>query len=243
MKVVAIIQARLGSSRLPGKVLKDLGGESLLSRVVHRSQRAKLIGEIIVATTTEQQDEQIVSESERLGVSVFRGQELDVLDRYYQAAMKFNADAIVRITSDCPLVDPEVIDKIIGSYLSAGVDYASNILDRTYPTGLDAEVFGMNALARAWKEANQSFQRVHVTPYIYQNPNLFLLRSVVGDKDYSAYRWTVDTPEDLEFVRTMYDRLGNRDTFNWRDALGIMAEHPGIAKINRHIHQKALQEG
>jgi spore coat polysaccharide biosynthesis protein SpsF len=243
MKVVAIIQARMGSTRLPGKVLKDLGGESVLSRVVRRSQRAKLIDEIIVATTTEPQDEQIVSESERLGVSVFCGQEQDVLDRYYQAAMKFKADAIVRITSDCPLVDPEVIDKIIGSYLSAKVDYASNILDRTYPTGLDVEAIGMNALARAWKEANESFQRVHVTPYIYQNPNLFVLRSVVGDKDYSAYRWTVDTREDLEFARTMYDRLGNRNTFSWRDALGVLAQNPVLADINRHIHKKALQEG
>ena len=153
MKLIAIVQARMGSTRLPGKVLKDIHGRTMLARVVRRVGRSKLIDEVVVATTTEPDDKVIVEECELLGVSCFRGSEQDVLDRYYSTAKAFFADSIVRITSDCPLIDPDIIDKVIQAYLKEGPDYAGNSLVCTYPRGLDVEVFSMQALEKAWREA------------------------------------------------------------------------------------------
>lgn len=243
MKVVAVIQARTGSKRLPGKVLADIGGETMLARVVHRTQRTRQLDEVVVATTVKEMDEAIVSEANKLGVPVFRGDEQDVLDRYYQAALIHRADVVVRITSDCPLIDPEVIDRVVGAFLNETPDYASNGLIRTYPWGLDTEVITLESLARAWREARELYQRTHVTPYIYQHPGKFRLLSVRNDVDYSAYRWTVDTPEDLDFVRAVYARLGAAEKFSWREVLEVLAREPALTELNSHIRQKALEEG
>jgi spore coat polysaccharide biosynthesis protein SpsF len=243
MRMVAIIQARMGSTRLPGKVLMDIGGQTMLARVVSRVRRSTLIDEIVVATTINEKDDPIVTECRNLGVPYFRGSEEDVLDRYYQAALAHKAEGIVRITSDCPLIDPGEVDKVVREFLSQEPDYASNSLERTYPRGLDAEVMTMEGLAKAWQEAKEFYQRVHVTPYIYQNPRLFRLCSVKANKDYSSYRWTVDTSEDLSLVRTVYARLACKDVFSWRDALDILEDEPQLAELNRHVGQKNIEEG
>ena len=243
MKVVVLIQARMASTRLPGKVLRDLGGASLLARVTRRVQRASLPQEVSVATTVKPADDAILAETQRLGVAAFRGDEQDVLDRFYQAALARQADAVVRITADCPMIDPGLIDDVVSKFLEKRPDYASNCLERTYPRGLDTEIMSVEALARAWKSATEPSQRAHVTPYFYQNPAQFRLLSVRAEQDYSRHRWTVDTPEDLEFARAVYARLNNRDDFTWRDVLRLVHEDPGMEEINREVRQKELHEG
>ena len=240
--IVAVIQARMGSSRLPGKVLKDINGRTMLARVVRRVSRSTLVNKVIVATTTASTDKAIIDECESLGIPSFRGSEQDVLDRYYRAAKLFFAEAVVRITSDCPLVDPEIIDQVIQAFRKDGADYASNTMVSTYPRGLDVEVFTFSALEKAWREAHESYQRVHVTPYFYQNPELFRLVPVIGVEDNSNYRWTVDTEEDLDLVRTVYARMDRDDSFSWRDVLNLMKIEPELMDINRHIQQKSLEE-
>ena len=243
MKTVVIIQARMGSTRLPGKVLKDIGGQTMLARVVRRTQRAKTLDEVLVATSIDATDEPVVTECNKLEVPVFRGAEDDVLDRYYHAAQAHRAQTIVRVTSDCPLIDPGVIDKVVNAFLKAEPDYASNIIERTYPRGLDTEVVSLPALKRAWQHATEHYQRIHVMPYFYQNADLFHLLSVVNDEDFSAYRWTVDTPEDLSFIRKVYERLGNDSDIAWTDVLALLAREPALAELNIAIRQKALHEG
>jgi len=243
MRVVAIIQARLGSSRLPGKVLQDIDGSTMLARVVRRSQRAVSLHDVVVATTAERADDAVVAECRKLGVPCVRGDEQDVLDRYYQAAQACRAQAVVRITSDCPLIEPEVIDKVVQAFLNARPDYASNTLERTYPRGLDTEVMTLSALECAWRQATEPYQRIHVTPYLYQNPDQFRLLSVTNEEDYSGYRWTVDTLEDLALVREVYGRLGGGDAIHWTDVLALLAREPQLAELNRAIGQKALHEG
>jgi len=243
MKIAAIIQARMSSTRLPGKVLMDVGGETVLARVVRRLRRAALIEEIVVATTSSTADHLIVRECQRLSVRVFRGEENDLLDRYYHAAQGISAEGIVRITSDCPLIDPEITDNTIRSFQECRPDYASNALQRTYPRGLDTEVMTWDALARAWREARLSYQRVHVTPYIYENPDRFDILPVKGEADYSSHRWTLDTAEDLAFIRAVYDRVDNDDSFSWRDVLALLEREPELVELNRDVMQKALHEG
>jgi spore coat polysaccharide biosynthesis protein SpsF len=240
MKIVAIVQARMGSTRLPGKVLMDLGGKTVLARVVARLRRAILIDQIVVATTDSVIDNAIIRECQRLQVEYFRGSENDVLDRYYQAANSCEAQIVVRITADCPLIDAEVVDDVIRVLLSRG-DYASNTLARTYPRGLDAEVFTIAALERAWQDAHEPHQREHVTPYFYEHTEIFELTSLRGRIDYSRYRWTLDTAEDLELLRTIYARLDNRDDFHWLRAVRVMEDEPDLAERNVHVVQKALQ--
>ena len=201
MRVIAIVQARMGSTRLPGKVLRQLGGQTVISRVIERVRRFSLIDDLLIATTTDPADDAIVKEAGRCGVQVFRGSEDDVVERYYRAACQARADVVVRITSDCPLIDPEVSDYTIQRFLEERPDYASNALERTYPRGLDTEVVMFSALERAWKEASEPYQRAHVMPYLYQNPDKFRLLSVKGEVDFSGYRWTLDTSEDLEFLQ------------------------------------------
>lgn len=243
MRRVAVIQARMGSTRLPGKVLADIGGETMLGRVVARARRASTLDEVVVATSTLPEDEAVAREAVRLGAPVFRGDEQDVLDRYHGAAREFRADVVVRITADCPLVEPEVVDLVGAEFARAAADYASNNMPPTYPRGLDVEVFTADALARAWREAREPYQRVHVTPYIYQHPELFQLLPVRSERDYSGQRWTVDTPEDLTFVRAVYERLGNSDLVTWRDVLALLDREPELTHLNQHVRQKALEEG
>jgi len=242
MRVVAIIQARMGSTRLPGKVLADLQGRTMLARVVERLQCASGLDELLVATTDRPQDDAVVAECRKHSIAVARGDQEDVLDRYYRAAQLVKAEIVVRITSDCPLIDPEITEKTVAAFLTARPDYASNFLVRSYPRGLDTEVFSMETLARAWREASLPYQRAHVTPYIYENPAKFKMVSVAGEGDFSGYRWTVDTPEDLEFVRAIYKHFENQ-RFGWRDILELLEREPELVEMNRAIAQKALHEG
>jgi spore coat polysaccharide biosynthesis protein SpsF len=233
----------MGSTRLPGKVLNDLGGETVLARVVHRTRRARLVDEVVVATSTEPADDAIFHECEFLSVACFRGDEMDVLDRYYRAAQKFSADAIVRITADCPLIDPELIDTTVRAFLAEKPDYATNALIVTYPRGLDVEVFTSDALALAWRYSKETFQRHHVTPYLYEIFGRFKVVSLTADRDYSSCRWSVDTAEDLELIRAIYSHFGERDNFGWREVLRLMESQPKLAELNSHVRQKTLQEG
>ena len=242
MNIVAIIQARMGSSRLPGKVLMDLGGETTLARVVRRLQRSRQVTKIVVATTTARGDQAIIRECEHLQVVCFRGEEQDVLDRYYQAASANAADAVVRVTSDCPLIDPELVDETVEVFRDEHADYASNVFPRTYPRGLDTEVFSFDALDRAWREAREAHQREHVTPYLYEHPQIFKLASLSGAADYSRYRWTLDTREDLELLRAIYSRFHGRDDFSWQEVLRLMEREPELAELNSQVLQKSVRE-
>ncbi len=241
MKIVAIVQARMGSTRLPGKVMMDLLGEPVLVRDVNRLQRSQLLDKIVIATTDLPADDQIVSLCKERGWSYSRGDENDVLDRYYQTAQASNADVIVRITSDCPMIDPEVVDAVIRAFLNLPrVDYVSNTLPpRTFPRGLDTEVMTFEALERAWKDDKDPNLREHVTPYIYRNPDKFQVQGVVNDRDLSLHRWTLDTPEDLAFIRAVYRHFEN-DHFSWVNVLEFLDEHPEIMNINREIRQKEM---
>jgi spore coat polysaccharide biosynthesis protein SpsF len=239
-KTVCIIQARMGSTRLPGKVLKPLLGKPMLWWVVQRVRKARYLDEVVVATTALDRDDTLADFCREQDIPCYRGSEDDVLDRYYQAARKFHATHIVRITSDCPLIDPGVIDCVAAAFFSAGprVDYASNITTRTYPRGLDTEVFSNAVLAQAWRE-DQSAWREHVTPYIHQQPEKFRLLEVSNRVDFSRFRWTVDTPEDFALIEQIYGAFGNGD-FDWQEALIEMEAHVDWAAINAHIEQKKL---
>ena len=242
-RVVAIIQARLGSTRLPGKVLAPLAGASMLARVCRRVARAMLVDEVLVATTRHERDDAIVDECARLGFGVFRGSEHDVLDRYYHAAQAARADLIVRVTSDCPLIDPGVIDRVVRAMLSRRGDYAANVLMRTFPRGLDTEVVTARALERAWRDARESYERVHVMPYFYRHPEWFRLVSVTGPHELGHWRWTVDSPEDLAFVREIYQRMNGQDDFTWRDVRRLLERQVELTEINAHVPQKQMVEG
>jgi spore coat polysaccharide biosynthesis protein SpsF len=232
----------MGSTRLPGKVLLDLAGQSVLARVVGRLRQTATIQEVVIATTQQAADDAIVEECRRLDVPVFRGQEQDVLDRYYQAGLAAKAQVVVRVTSDCPLIDPEITDKVVRSFLQQTPDYASNTQRRTYPRGLDSEVMAWAALSEAWHNAKEDYERVHVTPYLYGHPEKFRLLHVVGEHDYSEHRWTLDTPADLELIRAIYARVGDVENFSWREVLRLLEREPWLAEINRSIVQKALHE-
>jgi spore coat polysaccharide biosynthesis protein SpsF len=242
MKVVAIIQARMGSTRLPGKVMKDIVGTTMLDRVFSRTSRSSSVDEVLIATSMLPQDEPIVGECERLGATCFRGSENDVLDRYFKAAKSRNASIVVRITSDCPLIDPQVVDRVVEELISSGADYSSNTVSRTYPRGLDTEAMKAEALQSAWEKADRPHQREHVTPYIYQNPSLFRIHHVTIEEDLSSLRWTVDTREDLEFARKVFEHLSSNTEFTWRDVMSLLKENPDIAALNSHIRQKGLED-
>ncbi|MEI9476447.1 MAG: glycosyltransferase family protein [Deltaproteobacteria bacterium] len=241
MSIIAIIQARMGSTRLPGKVLSDLAGEPLLARVVNRTRRAQTLDQVLVATTTKPADEPIVRLCEVRGWPFFRGSEEDVLDRYYRAARDHVAEVVVRITSDCPLIEPAIIDWVVREFFEKGpLDYTSNTIPpRTFPRGLDVEVFTFAALERAWREDQNPAWREHVTPFLYRNPCKLRVHSVINPIDYSSMRWTVDTPEDLNFVRRIYECFGH-DRFSWQEVLNLLIQHPDLGEINRDIPQKEV---
>ena len=232
----------MGSSRLPGKVLLDLGGETVLSRVVQRIRRATLVEEVVVATTTSAVDHAVVEESARLGVRSFRGSERDVLDRYLSAAKYLGADTIVRITSDCPLIDPDLVDAVVKKFTQENADFACNVWPRTYPRGLDAEVCTISALAKVWRLADQPHQREHVTPLFYERQDLFRFASVQNQVDLSRHRWTLDTPEDLALIRSIYSSFGNRGDFSWSAVLALFERLPELSGINAHVIQKTMRE-
>lgn len=240
MNVVAIVQARMGSTRLPGKVLMDLAGRSVLERVLRRLRRSSRLSEILVATTISGRDELIVRECERLHTPCFRGSEPDVLDRYYRAALVAKADAVVRITSDCPLIDAEVVDETVAKLLAERADYVNNCSPRTFPRGLDTEAFTVAALSQAWEEAYEPHEREHVTPYLYAHPDIFRLSFFAGVTDYSQYRWTLDTIEDFELLNAIYSHFEGDDRFSWREVIQLMEREPKLSSLNSHILQKPL---
>jgi spore coat polysaccharide biosynthesis protein SpsF len=243
MTAVAIIQARMGSSRLPGKILAELAGQPMLARCVARLGRAQMLDDLLVATTTSPVDDVTTELCATRGWRCFRGSEDDVLDRYYQAARLQDMDVVVRVTSDCPFIEPEIVDRVIREFSERqpDVDYASNVIpERTYPRGLDVEVFTVRALERAWREDDNAAWREHVTEYITRNPDRFRLHGVCHPENLSQWRWTVDTAEDLRFARLIYTAFGH-DLFSWRDVLVLLAEHPEWAEINRDIPQKSVE--
>ena len=231
----------MGSARLPGKVMAGILGRPMLAHVVDRCRRAGTLDGVIVATTTLTPDDEIARLCAAEGWPCARGSAEDLLDRYYQAARDEEAQVVVRVTSDCPLIEPEVVDRVVGVFRGGDrCDYASNTLPpRTFPRGLDVEVMSFAALAQAWREDGDPAWREHVTPYLYHHPEKFRLQAVTEEADHSDMRWTVDTPEDLAFVRRVYDHFGHAD-FSWRDVLAVLARHPEWQEINRHVPQKTL---
>ena len=247
MKIVAIIQARMTSSRLPGKVMADLAGRPLLDHVVKRAQRAHRLDLVTVATSDRPTDDVVACFCVERNIPYFRGSEEDVLDRYYQAARSFSAEVIVRLTADCPLLDPKVIDRVVRFFQAGDYDYVSIGIERTYPEGLDTEVLRWSALERAWREACLKSEREHVTPYLWKQPALFRLGNVKHKQDLSCLRWTVDRPQDLEFVRRVYDYLGPDPTFGMEEVLALLRRHPELQTINAGIesnegYTKSLRE-
>ncbi|OWA36192.1 acylneuraminate cytidylyltransferase [Saccharibacillus sp. O16] len=241
MNTVAIIQARMGSTRLPGKVMKNLFGKTVLQHVVERVIRASNIDQVVVATTQAEKDNLIVEEAEKLGVAWFRGNEDDVLDRYYQAAVLNQADIVVRVTSDCPLIDSEVLSDLVGFYKEHKYDYVSNTLKRSYPRGLDAEVLSFESLKVAHENASNQESREHVTPYVYNNPDLFSLYSYENAIDYSEYRWTLDTAEDWDLIQKIYENLyRENEIFSWEKGIALMQQKPELYEINAGVEQKKL---
>lgn len=243
-KIVAIIQARVGSTRLPGKVLINLKGKTILNHVVDRVKKSKYLDEIIVATTDLEKDNNIIRECEHIGCNYFRGSEEDVLSRYYYAAKKSNADIVVRITSDCPLIDPNVIDDIIDYYLKNNYVLVTNAgsenVNRTYPRGLDTEVFSFDTLEKAFFNAKEFYQKEHVTPYIYENEkNIYYFKNKIN---YSKYRLTLDTKEDLELIEKIYNKFYCKDCdFYLDDIVDFMQKNPNLYNINSHIEQKKVK--
>jgi spore coat polysaccharide biosynthesis protein SpsF len=245
MKIVIIDQARMTSTRFPCKVLKKVLNKSLLEYQIERLKRVKLVDQIVVATTTNDTDHLIVDLCEHLLIDYFQGSEEDVLERYYQAAKKYKADLVVRITSDCPLIDPQVINQVIQFYLDnqTKYDYVSNSLKRTYPRGMDTEIFSFQILEQAFYEAIEKPDREHVTPFINRQPNRYRLANISYSENQSHHRWTVDTPEDFELIQKILESLyPNNPYFSLEDNLKLLDKFPQWQKINAHIEQKQYGE-
>jgi spore coat polysaccharide biosynthesis protein SpsF len=268
-RVVAIIQGRMSSSRLPGKILADIAGQPMLTRVYVRTSRARTLSEVIFATTTDASDDPVAEYCDLSGIPFTRGSLYDVLDRYYQAAKGAKADVVVRITADCPVIDPELIDDVVNTLLGelgigsreSEYDFVCNRLPppwtRTYPIGLDVEACTFKALTKAWKEAKEPQHREHAMPYFYEgtqlttvnrqlqtglSPRGFNIALLHHTTDFGDYRWTVDTPEDLEFMRQVYSRFDGRDDFTWKEVLDLVHDEPDLMKINAGVQHKTLKD-
>lgn len=240
---VIVVQARMTSTRLPGKVMQPIAGRPMLGWQLERLRRVGRDIGIAVATTVNRSDDPIVRLCGTEGVDVIRGSELDVLDRYHQAAETLEADPVIRITSDCPLIDPDVIRQLLELWERERPDYAANTLERTFPRGLDTEVISRSALDTAWRKADAPFEREHVTPYIYRRPDHYRLLNLAADVDRGGMRWTVDTPEDLEFVRAVFDAVEPRPpAFETRHVVELLRRRPDIEDINAAVEQKLLHE-
>jgi spore coat polysaccharide biosynthesis protein SpsF (cytidylyltransferase family) len=236
MDFLAIIQARIGSTRLPGKVLMDFEGKTVLEHVISRVQRSRMVSEVVVATTFSISDLSIVKLCSEKGVRVFCGSEDDVLDRFYQAAKLLKPENVVRITADCPLMDPDVIDKVIKKHSLEKADYTSNTLIESYPDGEDVEVFTYKALVNAWSKAELKSEREHVTPYIKKHNDMFKLVSIENEEDLSSKRWTLDNQEDFELISIVYKELyKNNNYFGMAEVLEFFKKNPELEKINNHI--------
>ena len=243
MKRVVIVQARVGSTRLPRKVLADLAGRPMLTQVLRRLARCRCVDEITVATTVAPDDSAVADLAHSAGVGCFRGSERDVLGRYLGAARASRADVVIRVTSDCPLIDPPTVDRVINALTDApaAADYAGNVIERTFPRGLDAEAFFLDTLERASRLATCDAAREHVTRYILvERPDLFLRRSVTGDQDDSDLRWTVDEPDDLALARRLYDELDlDSADVPYARIVAHVRPHPELVRLNAQVRQKA----
>jgi spore coat polysaccharide biosynthesis protein SpsF len=245
-KVVAIIQARMTSSRLPGKVMREIAGYPMIYHVIHRVGLSTLIDEVVVATTTNTQDDEIAQFCQENNISCFRGHPYDVLDRFYQTALAYQADIIVRITADCPIMDSALIDELVTNFLGSEVDFAANRLPppwkRSYPIGLDIEIVSFQNLEKAWEEATSTFEREHVMPYFYDEPCRFKILVKHHDPDYGARRLTVDTPQDLEFVREIYEHFSPQINFSWLEVMELLNNQPELEEINATVQAKKVDE-
>ena len=282
-RVIAIIQGRMSSSRLPGKILADIAGQPMLQRVFARTSRAVTVTQTIFATTTDPSDDPVAEYCNFSGIPCTRGSLFDVLDRYYQAAKQVGADMVVRVTADCPVIDPALIDDTVNAIwgrfegmpdpirglsrplipdeLVFAADFVCNRLPppfhRTYPIGLDVEVCTFAALQKAWKESTEVFHREHVMPYLYEgvelttvnrqlqtgiSPRGFRIALLNYITDFGDYRWTVDTPEDLEFMRQVYSHFPGRDDFSWKEVLDLVHNEPQLMQINANIKHKTLKD-
>lgn len=240
VKILTLLQARTSSTRLPGKVLKDLLGQPMIVRQVQRVQRARNIGILCLVTSTDTSDDILAEIVEEAGVLVFRGSLDDVLDRFYQAAYPFAPDALVRLTGDCPLIDPQIIDFAIKKFQQEPCDYLSNSNPPTYPDGMDVEVFSFHALEKAWRDATLPSEREHVTSYIYKHPELFKLSGFSNEVDLSSIRLTVDEPIDLVLIKKIYkELLLNNHDFVLSDILRVLQENPGWIGLNQSITRNA----
>ncbi len=237
-RVVTVVQARTGSTRLPNKVLRPLAGAPLLVRMVERVRAARLAGTVVVATTTAPADDPIANLCRAEGLLCFRGDPLDLLDRHYQAGLAYGATAVVKIPSDCPLIDPAIIDRVLGHFLDhpGAFDFVSNLHPASYPDGNDVEVMTLEALATAWREATRPLEREHTTPYLWENSDRFRLGNVLWEtgRDYSkSHRWTIDYEEDYQFIRAVYDALYPvNPRFGLGDILAYVAGRPDVAALN-----------
>ena len=234
MKTSIIVQARMGSSRLPGKVLKEINGITLLEFLLKQISYCKSIDEIIVATTTEKIDDVIFNKCKDLNVTVFRGSELNVLDRYYQCAKTYSIENIVRITADNPLIDPFLVDKVINFFDSNSFDYVTTFLPPTFPSGTEVEIFSFSALENAWNNAKLPSEREHVTPYFYNNKNKFKIFNYENEKNISKFRYAVDRIEDLELVKILMSRIKKRPIV-LEDILEQFNADPSLININKDI--------
>ncbi len=261
-KVVAIIQGRMNSSRLPAKIMQDIAGQPMLNRVFIRASRADSVQQVLIATTTDSTDDPVAEYCDFSGIPFTRGSQFDVLDRYYQAAKESKADVVVRITADCPVIDPLLIDDVVKTILdNSEFDFVANRLPppwgRTYPIGLDVEACTFKALAKAWKSAKEPQHREHAMPYFYEgvqltrqsrtletgvSPRGFNIALLHHTTDFGDYRWTVDTPEDLEFIRQVYNHFNGHDDFSWKEVLGLVHDQPKLMEINAGVEHKTLKD-
>lgn len=238
MRVLAILQARVSSTRLPGKVLKPLLGKPMLIRQIERIKRCRLIDKLVVATSVDSSDDALADVLSQAGIACFRGSLDDVLERFYQAAKPYQPEHVVRLTGDCPLADSILIDEAINAHLVSGADYTSTALNPTYPDGLDVEVIRFAALERAWREGSLPSEREHVTPYIYRHPELFHLMSVEQAENMSTLRWTVDEPADFAFVERVYSELYPvNPVFVMDDVLALLKRRPEFLGINAQFER------
>jgi spore coat polysaccharide biosynthesis protein SpsF len=245
-KIVAIIQARMLSTRLPGKVLMEIRGEPMLVWVVERTRLAETVDQVVVAATIDPADDPLERLCAERGYDFMRGDPVDVLDRYREAADAHRADIIVRVTADCPLIDPALIDMVVEAFLASDppADFAANRLpwDRTYPIGLDVEVCTRDALQIAWEQAREAHQREHVMPFLYEHPDQFRIMHLRSSEDLGALRWTVDTEQDMQFVRELSALLSDGLKFGWREVLALVRDHPELALINADVKHKTHQD-
>lgn len=242
MNVVAIIQARMTSERLPGKVLKQILGKPMLSYQIERLRRAKSLSQVVIATTTNETDDPVEVLAVKEGVGVFRGSEHDVLSRYWGAAQKHHAQTVIRINGDCPLIDPTLVDDLVSYYQNnfpKNVEYAAN--NRTYPRGQDTEIFSIELLERAHKNAHKPYEREHVTPYFYQNPELFKVHFLDCEPSVRDFRMTVDTAEDFKVIEELIHRLyPQNNIFGWQEIVEELKRDPVLRALNKDIQQKPL---